>query len=401
MRNRRVARVIAIILALIMALSVIWVAIDAMTARAYVTQAEIDRLREEKREYERRKQEIQSQINTVEFERKAEVAKKSVLDERIILTGMEINNINATIEFYEILIREKETEVRSAEEMEDKQLVRYIKRVRDMEENGIIAYLEIIFDSSGFSDLLARWDFVGDIIQADERTYNDLQTARDATVAAVYDLEQAKQELEQEKMLLEEKFDELAEQLEEASELIKQIEATIETYSALYAEEAAEAERVQREINAKVEDLRRQEAAVAASAATWVRGTGQLMWPVPSSVVVTNVFGVRLHDDHRVYRQHWGIDIEADYGANVIAADSGTVILSDYSSGYGNYIVINHGNGMTTLYAHMSSNAVDAGASISKGQLIGYIGSTGVSTGSHLHFEVSVDGVKVDPHRYL
>ena len=401
MKNRRTARVIAIVLALIMAFSIIWVAIDALTAKAYVTQAEIDRLREEKREYERRKLEIQSRINTIEFERMTEVAKKSVLDDRIILTGMEIENINETIDLYIMLIHEKELEVYAAEDREDTQLRRYMTRVRDMEENGIITYLEIIFDSTSFSDLLARLDFVGDIMQADEKTYTDLIIAREATIAAKEDHELTKQEMEQEKLLLEEKYDELAVQLEQASELIMQIEATLETYSALYAEEAAEAERVQNEINAKVEELRRQEAAAAAAAASRVTGTGQLMWPVPSAGEITSFFGVRLHPVHRVYRQHWGVDIPAGYGANIIASDAGTVIISDNSSGYGNYVVINHGNGMTTLYAHMSSRGVGVGESVSKGQIIGYIGSTGVSTGPHLHFEVSVDGVKVDPQRYL
>ena len=401
MRNRRVARIIAIVLALVMAFSIIWAAIDALTAKAYVTQEEIDKLREEKKEYERRKQEIQSEINTIEFEKMTEIAKKRVLDNRIILTDMEIDNINATIEFYITLIQEKELEVEAAIGRQDAQFDKYKARVRDMEENGIISYLEIVFDSTSFSDLLARLDFVGDIMQADERTYIALNIARDATRAAVDDLELTKLEMENERVLLHEKYAELEEQLDDASELIKQIEATSEAYSALYAEESAEAERVQREINAKVEELRQQEARAAAAAAMRVRGTGQLMWPVPSSGIVTSPFGVRLHPTWNVYRQHWGIDIKADYGENILASDSGTVIISEYNSSYGNYIVINHGNGMTTLYAHMSTRLVGVGTVVSKGQVIGYCGSTGVSTGPHLHFEVSVNGVKVDPERYL
>ena len=409
MKNKRVARVIAIVLALMMAFSVIWAAIDALTAKAYVTQEEIDRLREEKREYERRKEEIQSRINTIEYERMTEVAKKSVLDDRIILTGMEIDNINETIELYVVLIQEKEIEVSAAIDRENAQLRKYMTRVRDMEENGIITYLEIIFDSTSFSDLLARLDFVGDIMQADENTYNNLIIAHNETIVAKEDLELTKQEMEVVKDHLEEKYVELGEQLEEASELIKQIEDSLESFSALYAEESAESDRIQREINAKVEELKRQEAEEAAAAAAAaeaaaagrVSGTGQLMWPVPSAGVITSGFGVRLHPIHNVYIQHWGVDIPAGYGSSIIAADSGSVIISTYSSSYGNYVVIDHGNGMTTLYAHMSASAVGAGESVGKGQVIGYVGSTGASTGSHLHFEVSKDGVKVDPQRYL
>ena len=403
MKSRRTARVIAIILALLMAFSIIWVAIDALTAKAYVTQQEIDKLREEKREYERRKQEIQSRINTIEYERMTEIAKKSVLDDRIMLTGLEIDNISSTIDLYVDLIAEKEREVTAAITKEDSQLKKYMTRVRDMEENGIISYLEIIFDSSSFSDLLARLDFVGDIMQADERMYNDLITAREETIIAKANLESTMAEMEEEKIQLEKKDEELNVQLDEASELIQQIEGTLETESALYAAEAAEGDRIQNEINAKVEELKKQEAAAAAAAAaaSRVRGSGQLMWPVPSASYIGDGFGVRLHPTYKVYRQHWGVDIPASYGANIIAADSGTVIISEYNSSYGNYIVINHGNGMTTLYAHMSSRGVSVGQGVSKGQIIGYIGTTGVSTGPHLHFEVSVDGNKVDPERYL
>jgi len=398
MRNRRVARIIAIILALLMVFSVVWAAIDALTAKAYVTQEEIDKLREEKKEYERRKQEIQSRMNTIEYEKMTEVAKKSVLDDRIILTGMEIDNIDATIEFYVTLIKEKELEVVAAIEREDEQLRKYKTRVRDMEENGIITYLEIVFDSTDFSDLLARLDFVGDIMQADEKTYFNLIAAYDETIAAKEDLELTKQEMEQEKILKEEKYVELQTQLTEAGALIEQIEASFETESALYAAEAEEADRVQREINEKVEELRRQEAAAQASR---VRGTGQLLWPCPSGTGISSEYGVRLHPVHGVYRQHWGIDIPAAYGANIIASDSGSVIISEYNSSYGNYIVIDHGNGWTTLYAHMSSRAVSVGTAVNKGQVIGYIGTTGVSTGPHLHFEVSINGEKVDPVKYL
>jgi len=401
MKSKRIARIIAIVLALLMLFSVIIMAIDALTADARVTQAEIDRLREEKREHERRKQEIQSHINTIEFEKLTESAKKEVLDDRLNLTGLEIENIIETIAFYVVLIAEKEQEVVEALERENTQLRKYRNRVRSMEENGIITYLEILFDSTSFSDLLARLDFVGDMMRADERIYNDLVAARDATEAAVVLLEQTKEEMEEEKILLERKEEELMYQLEEANELIRILVERAETEAALYQEVASEADRVQSEINRMVEDLRRQEAADAAARAARVTGTGQLMWPVPSSGYISSSFGTRMHPTFRVMRTHFGIDIAADHGANVIAADSGTVITSTYSSSYGHYIVISHGNNMTTLYAHLSSRHVSAGSSVTKGQVIGLIGSTGISTGPHLHFEVSINGERENPEKYL
>jgi len=403
--NRKIARIIAIILALVMLLSIGWMLLDAVTASARVTQAEIDKLREQKREYEKRKQEIQSRINTIEFERMTEVAKKTVLDERISLTEMEIENITDIIEQYVFLIVEKEIEVSEAVEREEAQYKLYKSRVRDMEENGVISYLEIIFDSSSFSDLLARIDFVGDIMRADELTYNNLIKARLETEAAEQALRQTKLEMEGEKENLEVKREELGVQLDEANALIAEIQASLESETALYQEAAAEEAKIQREINAKAEEYRKQQEADRQAAIGKVSGTGDLMWPVPSSGYISSGFGLRLHPVYRVMRQHYGIDIGAAHGASVIAADSGRVITSAYNSAYGNYIVVYHGtvNGvtMTTLYAHLSSRRVSEGADVVKGQIIGLVGSTGVSTGPHLHFEVTVNGSRVNPQSRL
>ena len=405
--SKKTVRIIAIILAAVMLFSIGWIVLDAVTASANVTQAEINRLREEKREYERRRQEIQARINTIEFERMTEISKKGVLDDRIILTGLEIDNISETIEMYVMLIEEKELEVIAAQGREEEQLQLYRERVRRMEENGAISYLEIIFDSTSFSDLLARIDFIGDIMRADEITYNALINAKLETKAAMDALEQTKAELEQEKADREDKLEELAIQLDEAGALIAQIQSNLVTEQALYDEASAEAARIQREINAKEEERRKQEEAEARRRAESqaqnqrTKGTGELMWPVPSSTNVTSGYGIRLHPVFRVMRQHWGIDISASHGANVVASDSGTVITSGYNSSYGNYVVISHGNvngnTMTTLYAHLSSRRVSEGASVSKGQVIGLVGSTGISTGPHLHFEVTVNGSRINP----
>ena len=404
MKNKRFTSIVAIILVLVMVFSLILVAIDALTpARAYVTQAEIDRLRDEKKDFERRKQEIQSEINAIEYTKLTEVAKKSVLDSRIIITGMEIDNIKDIIATYVVLIAEKEIDLYNALQQENEQLSKYKSRVRDMEENGVITYLEIIFDSAGFSDLLARIDFVGDIMKADETIYRNLIIARAKTEAVKADLEMTKEEMEAEHVSLSIKYAELEEQVEEANKIIQILESDLATAKALYEEEAAEAQRLQDEINKKQEELRAQE---AAALALRVRGTGQLMWPVPSNGNVASQFGTRLHPVYGVYMTHFGIDIPADYGEKVIASDSGTVIVSEYNSSYGNYVVISHGDipgtgYMTTLYAHLSSRSVSYGDTVTKGQTIGYIGSTGVSTGPHLHYEVSVNGERRDPEKYL
>jgi len=407
MNNKRVARIIAVILALIMLISVVYSAIGVLTARAApATQAEINRLREEKTRLDQKKREIQSRINTLEFERMTEVAKKSVLDDRIILTGQEIDNIRETIDFYSVLITEKEQEVIDAQRREDDQLALYRRRVRDMEENGVISYLDILFDSTSFTDLLARLDFVADIMQADEKTYYKYITAKHETEAAREALEQTKFEMEEEEVLLMLKEQDLLEQLDEATAIIEALEADRVAESELYDQVSEDAARIQREINAKTEELRREQERLHLQESQRVRGTGYLQWPVPGYNSITSGFGVRVHPVYRVPRQHYGIDIGASHGARVVAADSGTVITSSYDSSYGHYIVISHGttgmgNNVTTLYAHLSSRGVKEGDVVVKGDTIGRVGSTGVSTGPHLHFEVSIAGRKVNPTLHL
>jgi murein DD-endopeptidase MepM/ murein hydrolase activator NlpD len=152
------------------------------------------------------------------------------------------------------------------------------------------------------------------------------------------------------------------------------------------------ASNIQAEINKKMEDLKKQMQTVV--------GTGNLIWPTPSCSKVSSPYGQRLHPIYHTYRMHSGIDISAKYGANIVAADSGVVIISEYSSSYGNYIVISHGSGVTTLYAHMSSRSKQVGDKVNQGDSIGKVGSTGASTGPHLHFEISVNGSRKNPLEY-
>jgi len=414
MNNKRFVRIIAIVLAFLMLLGVAMIAISALagsTADARVTQAQIDQKRAEKRELERQKREIQSKINTIEFERYTEIVKKEVLDQRIMLTSLEIDNVNSIIEFYDLLIREKEYEVYLAQGREDLQLEKYKNRVRNMEENGLITYLEIIFDSTSFSDMLARIDFVADIMRADENAYSNLIAARSETETAKAALELTRQEMEEEKDYLKEKEAELYEQLDEAYALIAKMDEDIDAERQLQAHMAEQEALVQREINALETELARQQEAErqrrlreqraggSSSGGGAVVGSGELMWPV--SGAITSPFGVRKHPVYGDLRQHNGIDISAVHGTTVVAADGGTVLTSTYNSSYGNYVVISHGNGMTTLYAHLSTRSVSAGASVSKGQQIGLVGSTGISTGPHLHFEVSVNGSRINPRSKL
>lgn len=386
-------RFIAILMAAILALSVLYIGVNSFTASA-VTQSQIDNLKKQQKEYEKKKAEIQSQINSLEYQQSSALAKKAVLDTQIKLTQDQVDNITEQIETYTHLIADKQSEVIQAQATEDAQWALYKVRMRTMEENGTISYISVIFNANSFSDLLARIDIVGEIMQYDESLYQKFKAAKQATIQAKESLEEAKAGQEADKAELQVRQTELQTQLSAANALLQEIESNIEAAKELYQQEKEAAENIQNEINKKVEELKKKESS------TNVQGTGSLIWPTPSSMLVTSPFGRRQHPVYGDYRMHYGIDIGAKYGADVLAADTGAVIISEYSSSYGNYIVISHGSGVTTLYAHLSSRLVKEGEKVNKGDVIGKVGSTGASTGPHLHFEVSINGSRVNPLNY-
>ena len=416
-KNRRVVRIVAIILAFLMLFTlIIGLVTSTLTASGNTianTQAQINRLREQRAAIQQSRRQTQSYINAIEFETRSATARKSILDDRIIFTQAEIEIIDEMILEYMELLVEKELEVIEAQRREAEQLELFRMRVRNMEERGVITYLEIIFSSTSFADMLARIDFVGDIMRSDEQTYQMLVAARYATEAARASLEETQRALEEQLEELLIAHEELEAQLQEAEDLISELEAQRETARALYREQAAYEAEVQREINRREQELqrlreeerRRQEAARRAQqpvpATQHVEGTGTLRWPVPGHTVVSSPFGVRRHPVSNTNRMHNGIDIVAPHGANVIASDGGVVLTSRRNSSFGNYIVISHGNGRTTLYAHLSTRLVQQGDTVEQNQVIGRIGSTGVSTGPHLHFEVSENGRRVNPLNFF
>jgi murein DD-endopeptidase MepM/ murein hydrolase activator NlpD len=397
MKKRRIlARIICLILAALMLASVMYVIVGQDSAGA-VSQSEIDNLKNKKEQIDRKRTEIRAQINSYEYEQKSLLAKKQVLDTQMDLTEEEIDNITEQIQLYTELIAVKEVEVEEAQKREDEQLRLFKERLRIMEEGGSISYLAVVFQASSFSDLLARLDFIEQISKYDEYLYEQLKAAKQATIEAKEALEVAKAQQEEQKVQLEAKRVELEQQVEEASRLIKAVDQNIAEAKALYEQESKAAQDIQSDINKKVAELKRQQEQSGKA----VVGTGKLVWPTPSCYIVTSQFGRRFHPIYKEYRMHYGIDIGAKYGAAIVASDDGTVITSTYSSSYGHYIVISHGNGMTTLYAHLSSRLVKAGDKVTQGKTIGKCGSTGASTGPHLHYEVSVNGSRVNPLQYF
>ncbi len=416
-RRSIMMRVVAVILAVIFIGSVIVAAVGSMTAGAVTaSQSALNNLKDQAEALAKKKQEIQAQIDSTEYEQFTALAKKAVLDEQASITQEEIDNTNALIDEYNNLIDEKEIEINEAQQEVDKQWDTYRTRIRAMEENGKISYFEILFNASSFTDLLGRIDYISEIMEADRRLCSELADAKQAVEDAKTELESAVSEQEAARVQLMDYENLLTQQVAEAQEFINSLEDDLDAFMAAYEEnEAAEAQIDDQiaEMEKELERIEREKAAAAAAAAAnnggstggssggSVSGTGSFIWPSAASRIVTSPFGTRFHPISHQYKTHNGIDIGAAYGTAVLAADGGTVTVSTYSSSYGNYIVINHNNGTKTLYAHMSSRYVEAGDSVSQGSTIGAVGSTGYSTGPHLHFEVFVNGSRVNPLNYF
>lgn len=389
-------RLIAIILAVVLLATLIIGAFSSVVASA-VTQSEIDALKEEREKLTKMQAEIKAEINSLEFEQLSILAKKEVLDEQVNITEKKITVLNQQIEEYSDLIAQQEKEIRTLQRQQNTRLALYKERIRAMEENGTISYFAIIFDAKDFTDLLTRIDFISEIMKYDEQVYTDYLMAKNKTIRAQELTEYQKSAQEEVRVDVQAEKKVLESQVEEAQALIIEIESNLEKYKKEYEEMERQELEAQSEIDRLIAELQRQEAA----SGTIVNSTGSYIWPSAASKIVTSKFGTRFHPVLKVYKTHNGVDIGASYGTNVLAADSGVVVLSKSSSSYGNYIVINHGSGNTTLYAHMSKRLVSAGDSVTQGQVIGLVGSTGISNGPHIHFEITEGGTRVNPLKYF
>ncbi len=385
-------RALCCLAALALLLSAFGVTGFSLKAQA-VTQAEIDALKAQRSTLAAQKNAKSVEIKLLQDEHAGVTAQKAALDEQNELTRQEIELINEQIALYERLIAEKQVELDAAVEDEAKQLQAYRRHLRAMEERGVISYLEILFQAKSFADLLSRLGDISDIMSADKRLEDECVAARQRVQLIKADFEAAQSEFQAAKVELLEKKAQLETDIEAACQLIAALEADIEAHMEEY--EAMEAEMA--EMDAEITEM------IKAFELQKTVGTGYYIWPLPGYAAGSRTFGRQYHPIDHVWKTHSGQDIGAPAGTRIIAADGGTVATAAYgwNGGYGNYVIINHGNGRATLYAHMSSIAVTAGSSIRQGDTVGYVGSTGKSTGPHLHFEVRENGVAVDPMQYF
>lgn len=371
-----------------------------------VSESELDELKEERDALVKQRQAQQAVVNDLRAQQASVLAVKQALDERNMYTQWQIDLTQQEIELYDDMIADKSEEVAEAKALELEQLERYRVRVRAMEENGNVSFLAYLFNASDLGELLTAVDDIGEIMQSDRALEDAYIAAREKTEQTVAEYEEYKADIVQKQDELRAEQTELQSELDEATKLITDITEDLLNNAAVLEEfEQAEREAETNVANMVLALEKQRQAQAAASGGGYsngstVVGTGQFSWPVPSCTYLTSRFGMRVHPITGVTKSHTGVDIGAESGATIVAADGGTVVLAGVNSGYGNCVMIDHGNGYKTLYGHMSSITVTNGQAVSKGDTVGYVGSTGLSTGPHCHYEVWKDGSRIDPEQF-
>lgn len=381
-----------------LALALLLTALDFTGALA-VTQADINALQSDADELDAKRKELESQLDSLSDDKAQALKRKELLDQQISNTSAQIANVEAQISEYEELITQTEAELADAEKREEAQYELFCSRVRSMEEQGTVSYWSVLFKADSFTDLLSRLDFVNEIMDYDQRVIQDLQDLQQEITEKKESLEDSRSESEAAKAKLVSEKSTLDKQRADAVALVNEINANEAEYQSTLDAIDAEEEAIQ----ARIVELSRQLAAqqAASGQTTSNAALGGYIWPV-SSRRITSPFGNRNTGIAGASTNHKGVDIGGVYySSEVHAAKSGTVIVSQYSSSYGNYVVVSHGSGNTTLYAHMSSRSVSVGQWVDQGDVLGITGSTGISSGPHLHFEITENGVRVDPLQYL
>ncbi len=428
MLSKKTVRAIAAAIAVLLVISIAGGSLISAIGTAQA--ASISELKNQISSLDKQKSEVEAAIKELEGQINSNSKKLAALTTQMNLTEEDIDATKTVIQRLadEIVIKEEEIVVAQRELDEKTEL--FETRMRVMYENGNdVSYLDVILGANNFGDMLTRMEDVSAVMENDKKIVADYKAAKKKLEDAKAALEQDKQDQEEYKASLESKYADLKGQRTKVQKLTDQLEsnqaqkekeaiALEDEMGAISAEIEEMSRREAEEAKRKEEEARKQAEAAAAAKKSSNSNSGSsgssgsstktksrvstsgLVWPAPSGSAGSG-YGWRIHPISGTRKFHKGTDIPAPSGSPVLAAASGTVVQSYFSSSYGNYIVVSHGGGLMTAYAHMSSRGVSVGANVSAGQQIGKVGSTGNSTGPHLHFEVYVNGSTTNPMSYF
>lgn len=418
MKQRKLTRLVCIILAAVMLLSLVAYALTLVVGAASSKEIlkELEALRAEQSEIKAKSDALEASIQQNQSKTQTLVEQKADLDQQMEITRTTINNLHEQVQQYSLLIAEKQKELEAAQDAEAQLQEQYRTRLRSMEETGSVSYWSILFQASSFSDLLDRVDMIREIAKSDQVILEQLAAATAAVEKERTELEQQRQELEQTEQELNEQQTLQEQQREESNKMILQMQveyaALSEDYKAAEAAEDELRETIKQTETAYFNALSKEEAERIAALnkannnkanpnSAGATATGGFLFPLAWSNGVTCAYGPRTHPIYGYQSNHTGVDLGSGMNTEIYATKSGTVTASSYGEANGYYMTINHGDGYSSLYAHMVSNEVSVGDYVTQGQVIGHVGMSGWTTGAHLHFEILYNGSNVNPMNYI
>lgn len=365
-------------------------------------QQEIKDAQDQKKQLQSGLTDVKTIIDGLEQSKKDLAAYVTQLDANLTEIQAKISEIKEMISQKEIEITQTQSELDAAVAKEEAQYENMKVRIRSMYERGDDFYFEAILSARSFADMLNRVDYMEKVSASDRRMLEEFRTTREY-------VEVCKAQLESEQELLEEAKRNV--EVEEASleSLISQKEAEIKAYEEDISNREQLLKEYEAEIAAQDAEIKEMEKAAKALQTQLEQANGQkrtydggmFAWPAPSYTRISDDYGNRMHPTLKVQKFHNGVDMAAPGGSPILAAYNGTVVAASYSSTMGNYIMIDHGDNLYTIYMHASALYVSQGAEVVKGQKIAAVGTTGRSTGNHLHFGVRLNGSYVSPWNYL
>lgn len=346
---------------------------------------------------EDRRRELQEQIaqsgleiENIQIELTEALEKMNNLDKQIYDYEESIDKIDKDLQEIEKNIKTKEKEITILQMDYERVKEAFADRIVYLYETNDTRYLDVLLSSKSIVEFISNYYLIGEMLEYDSNLIEKLDNNKEALEVAKQDLEKTKKELEERKT----EKQRIAITLEN-SKIVKN-----SYVNSLTEQEKATKEKIetyQEELD--LINLEMLLSSMENNDSIYVGGI--FLWPTPGYYTITSPFGMRLHPILKTYRVHTGMDIGAPMGTYILAANSGVVSKATYSVSYGNLVMINHGNGISTAYAHGSEILVEEGQEVKRGDIIMKVGSTGWSTGPHLHFEIIVNGTKIDPYPYV
>lgn len=379
----------------------------AMT-KAAVTQQSITEKENQISDAKKERDSMKKSMTDLEALKKELESTKSDLNTYIKELDASLTSIQEKISDLEEQITEKEGQIEEttaelieAQRIQQEQYEAMKKRIKFMFEKGQVMYVELLLSAGNFADMLNKAEYIQELSAYDRQKLEEyvenerlISLTKEALEEEKETLDEAKAQVEQEEANMQSLLDDKNSELASVNSDIENKEAAIAEYEAQIAEENETIAALEKAVEAE-------KAALAAQNARRTYDGGMFAWPCPSYTRISDDYGMRIHPTLGISKMHNGIDLAAPSGSSILAAYDGTVVAASYSSTMGNYIMIDHGSGLYTIYMHASSLSVSKGAEVTKGQKIASVGSTGRSTGPHLHFGVRLNGSYVSPWNYL